>query len=118
MGWFRGGVVAYQSRVKRALLDVAPGPVVTEQTAREMAWGATRVFDADVAVSVTGVAGPEPLDGVEPGVVIIGVAIGNRARSFVHHFCGEPAAVCADAARAALDDLARCLESDEASPIT
>jgi len=118
MDWFRGGIVAYQSRVKRALLDVSPGPVVTEQAAREMVWGATRMFDADVAVSVTGVAGPEPLDGVEPGVVVVGVAIGNRAQAFVHHFCGDPARVCADAARAALDDLAQCLESDESSTIT
>jgi nicotinamide-nucleotide amidase len=113
MDWFRGGVVAYQSQVKRELLGVAPGPVVRESVACEMALGATRLLRVDVAVSVTGVAGPEPLDGVEPGVVIVGVAIDNRARAFVHRFRGEPGEICAQASEAALDDLAACLANDE-----
>ena len=109
MEWFRGGLVAYQSGVKRALLDVAPGPVVTEPVACRMALGAAQLLDSDVAVSVTGVAGPEPMDGVEPGVVIVGVAIDGRAAAFTHSLSGDPAEVCERAARAALEDLAGCL---------
>ena len=109
MDWFRGGLVAYQSGVKRELLGVGPGPVVTERTACEMALGATRLFTADVAVSVTGVAGPEALDGVEPGVVIVGVATDGTATALEHRLRGDPATICLQAAEAALDDLAHWL---------
>ena len=111
MDWFRGGLVAYQSGVKRELLGVAPGPVVTEPTACQMALGAAGLFDADVAVSVTGVAGPEPLDGVEPGVVIVGVAIDGEATAFTHRLSGDPAAICSQGAEAALDALAHELDN-------
>lgn len=110
MDWFRGGLVAYQSGVKRELLGVAPGSVVTEPAACQMALGAASLLDADVAVSVTGVAGPEPLDGVEPGVVIVGVATDGKATAFTHRFSGDPATICSQAAAAALDDLAHWLD--------
>src|SRR5688572_9336479 len=109
MDWFRGGLVAYQESVKRELLGVGPESVVTEQAAREMALGATRLFAVDAAVSVTGVAGPAPLDGVEPGTVIIGVAIGDAVHTDVLRFKGDAPSVCEQAARAALDALGRRL---------
>ena len=111
MDWFRGGVVAYQSGVKRALLGVGPGPVVTEPVACQMALGAAELVDANVAVSVTGVAGPEPMDGIAPGTVIVGVAIDGRAAAFTHVLSGDPSDVCEGAARVALEDLAGCLRS-------
>src|SRR4051794_35138508 len=55
--WYRGGVVAYASEVKRSVLDVPPGPVVSEAAATAMAAGVCRLLDADLSVSVTGVAG-------------------------------------------------------------
>jgi nicotinamide-nucleotide amidase len=72
--WFAGGVVAYSSDVKRALLGVGPGPVVSEQAAREMALGAVRLLGADVGLSLTGVAGPAPQDDQPPGTVFVGLA--------------------------------------------
>jgi nicotinamide-nucleotide amidase len=107
--WFRGGLVAYQAGVKRELLGVGPESVVTERAAAEMAVGATRLLGVDVAVSVTGVAGPDPLDGVAPGTVIVGVAIGDEVETVVHRFEGDAPSVCEQAASAALDDLARRL---------
>ena len=65
----RGGVVAYASEVKYDVLGVPEGPVVTEEAARAMAEGACRVLGCDVAVSVTGVAGPDTQEGVAPGTV-------------------------------------------------
>ena len=48
---------------------------VSEETARAMAEGARRITGADIAVSVTGVAGPDPDErGVPVGIVFIGLA--------------------------------------------
>ena len=95
--WFRGGLVAYQREVKFRRLGVTPGPVVTVPAVIEMARGAQRLFGADVAISVTGAAGPEPHDGAEPGTVIIGITVGDTATATNHHFDGVPAVVCARA---------------------
>jgi PncC family amidohydrolase len=72
--WFAGGVVAYASEVKRALLGVGPGPVVSEQAAGEMALGVATLLGADVGLSLTGVAGPASQDDQPPGTVFIGLA--------------------------------------------
>ena len=67
-----GGVVAYSAPVKRDVLGVAQATlegdgVVSEACAREMAAGARRLLGADVSLALTGVAGPEPHGGEEPG---------------------------------------------------
>ncbi len=66
---FRGAVVSYASDVKFGLLGVPVGPVVSEVAATAMAANVCRVLGADVSVAVTGVAGPAPQDGEEPGTV-------------------------------------------------
>ena len=77
---YRGGVVSYWSSVKADVLGVPTDTLdahgaVSEETARAMAEGAHRVTGADVAVSVTGVAGPESDErGVAVGIVYIGLA--------------------------------------------
>ena len=67
--WLRGGLVPYDSAVKRRVLDVGDGPVVSESAARQMARGARRLFDADVAIALTGAGGPDGQDGEPPGTV-------------------------------------------------
>ena len=66
---FRGGVVAYSDELKRAQLGVpqellAEHGAVSRQVAEAMAEGARRALGADVAVAVTGIAGP---GGATPG---------------------------------------------------
>ena len=77
---YRGGVVSYWTSVKADVLGV-PADIleahgaVSEETARAMAEGARRITGADIAVSVTGVAGPDPDErGVSVGIVYIGLA--------------------------------------------
>jgi nicotinamide-nucleotide amidase len=58
-----GGVVSYANAVKVAQLGVSPATLeahgaVSPETAREMAEGARRRFDSDLALSLTGIAGP------------------------------------------------------------
>jgi nicotinamide-nucleotide amidase len=61
--YFAGGVVAYSNEAKAELLGVDPGLIETQgavspEVAEAMAIGALERFDADVAVSITGIAGP------------------------------------------------------------
>ena len=73
--WFRGGVVAYDSRVKFDVLGVPVGPVVTEQAAAAMAEGVARVTGADAGLGITGVAGPDDQEGVAPGTLFVGLSL-------------------------------------------
>jgi nicotinamide-nucleotide amidase len=74
---FRGGIVSYASDVKFDVLGVPEGPVVSESAAASMAVGAQRVLACDVALALTGVAGPAEQDGMPVGALCIGVAIGD-----------------------------------------
>lgn len=77
---YRGGVVSYWTSVKAAALGVSQEILdrygaVSEPTARAMAEGACRVTGADLAVSVTGVAGPDADErGTPVGLVFVGLA--------------------------------------------
>jgi nicotinamide-nucleotide amidase len=82
----QGGVVSYQVEVKASVLGVSRerldeyGPV-DRIVAQEMAAGARRVCGADIGISTTGVAGPEPHGGHAVGTVWVGVSspLGDRA---------------------------------------
>ncbi len=79
---FRGGVIPYHRDLKRSLLGTADVAAVSEQMVVEMAEGACRVLDADVGLALSGVAGPEPHEGVDAGVVCIGIFVrGNTSGS-------------------------------------
>jgi nicotinamide-nucleotide amidase len=86
---FRGSVVSYASDVKHEVLDVPPGPVVSEEAALAMAEGACRVLGADCAISTTGVAGPDPQEGVAPGTVWLGVCVDGEAEAHLVRLPGD-----------------------------
>lgn len=76
---FPGGFVTYADEVKSKLIGVQPATieentVVSRQVAEEMARGAQKTLDTDIAVSFTGVAGPGALEHHQPGNVWIGLA--------------------------------------------
>jgi nicotinamide-nucleotide amidase len=70
---FRGAVVSYASEVKFDVLGVERGPVVSERAALQMAEGARRVLECDVALALTGVAGPTEQDGMPVGTLCVAV---------------------------------------------
>ena len=79
---FRGSIVAYASDLKHDLLgvgdEIIADGVVSEETALAMAQGARQRLAVDVAVSVTGFAGPS---GDAPGTMIVAVATPERAQA-------------------------------------
>ncbi len=80
---FKGAVVSYATEVKRDVLDVVAPSVVSEQAAREMADGARRLLQCDVAVAATGVAGPAEQEGMSVGTVCFAIALPGHATETV-----------------------------------
>ena len=85
----RGSIVSYASEVKFDLLGVTPGPVVNEDTARQMALGARRVLGSSVGLALTGVAGPAEQDGIPVGTVCIGLAVGDTVNTTTARLPGQ-----------------------------
>ena len=91
----RGGIASYSSAVKANVLHVDEHVLLTEgavneETARMMAAGAIEALDADLVVSVTGIAGPTGAEPGKPvGTVCFGVATRNDVRSFTRNFNGD-----------------------------
>lgn len=106
---FRGSVVSYASEVKHRVLGVPEGPVVTEDAARAMAIGACRVLGCDAAVATTGVAGPDPQEGVRPGTVFLAVALDGDAEAVMVRLPGDRQRIRQFAAISVLDLLRRRL---------
>jgi nicotinamide-nucleotide amidase len=85
----RGSIVSYASEVKFSLLDVPEGLVVNEATAMAMAAGARRVLDASVGLGLTGVAGPAEQDGMPPGTLCVGLALGSEVSAVTLRLPGQ-----------------------------
>ena len=92
---FAGGVISYTNEVKHKVLGVpveildAYGPVCAD-VAQAMAVGARNVIGADVAVAVTGLAGPGGDEYGNPvGTVFIGYADQQYTFAREYHFCGN-----------------------------
>lgn len=92
---FLGGVVSYANEVKRNVLGVPEETLqtvgaVSEQCAGYMAVGARSVCGADIAVSVTGIAGPGGGTPEKPvGTVCFGIADANGVYTETKHFNGK-----------------------------
>lgn len=107
--WFERGFVTYSNAAKRELLDVQEATLlahgaVSEATVREMAAGALRHSAAQVAVAVSGIAGPGGGSPDKPvGMVCLAWGgAGAPVRSVTRHFQGDRAAVRHQAVAAAL----------------
>jgi nicotinamide-nucleotide amidase len=113
--YFKGSAVCYTAEAKRDVLGVseetiATAGVVSEECAREMAAGARRLFAADVAVALTGVAGPEPHDDKPVGTVCVGLSSDGTEESRSFRAPGDRDMVRRWAGQSALDLLRRHLQ--------
>ncbi len=105
---FAGGIISYTNEVKNRVLGVPVetlntlGPV-SAPVAKAMAQGARDVIGADVAVAVTGLAGPDGDEFGHPvGTVFIGYADAHTALAREYHFEGDRAEVREQTIEAAL----------------
>ena len=105
---FKGGVISYTDEVKREVLGVpkaylATFGAVSAPVAEAMAVGVRELLRADVAVAVTGLAGPSgDAFGNEVGTVFIGYADDRGVSAGEYHFTGDREAVRAQTIEMAL----------------
>ena len=106
---YKGGVISYTDEVKQEILGVdahilSRYGAVSLWTAGAMASGVRKLLKADVAVSVTGLAGPGGDDfGHAVGTVFIGFENQAKAVAKEYHFPGDREAVRQQTIRAALE---------------
>lgn len=114
--YFRGGVIAYSNEVKQAVLGVPQEVLrrygaVSPECARAMAEGVRRLCRCDLALAITGIAGPSGGTPEKPvGLVYIALAHPNGAVVERHEFRGSRQGVRWSASEAALSLLKRFLE--------
>ena len=96
---FKGGIICYTNWVKHNLLNVdmellSSLGAVSAPVAEAMAQGARNALEADVAVSVTGLAGPGGDEyGNAAGTVYIGYSDSKSSTSSEYHFSGDRAEI-------------------------
>ena len=106
---YKGGIISYCNEVKHRVLGVEQQLLdtlgaVSGPVAEQMAAGARRVLDADIAVSVTGLAGPGGDEYGHPvGTVFIGYCDEHQNLSRQYHFPGDREQVRSQAVEAALE---------------
>lgn len=115
---FKGSVVSYTNEVKENILGVPADVIekhteVSEECAKAMAEGACRVLGIDLAISVTGIAGPTgDLPGKPVGTVYMGYCYPDRSISGAKrlNFTGDRDTIRNDTVLAALKSAAGLIE--------
>ena len=98
--WFENGFITYSNAAKQSMLGVSEATLnqygaVSEQTASEMVSGALNHSQANLAASITGIAGPAGGSADKPvGTVCFAYAIKNQpVTTITHHFTGNRQAI-------------------------
>lgn len=116
--WFECGLTTYSNQAKCGLLEVSPQTLdqhgaVSEAVALAMVQGLFRVTDADLALSITGIAGPGGGSSEKPvGTVWFAWGwLGQTPVAQCRHFIGDRAAVREQAVAQALEFLLAAVQS-------
>ena len=113
--YFRGGVVAYDARIKSSVLGV-PMDVITEkgivssEVAQAMAQGVARLMNTDCAIATTGVAGPGNQGEIAQGTVWTAAVSKQKTVSRLVHIDGDRDTVMTEAANFAAKLLVELLK--------
>lgn len=107
--YFLGGVITYSNEAKMKLLGVKRQTLkkfgaVSEECAKEMAWGVKKLLRSDCAIAITGIAGPLGGTAEKPvGTVFIAVALGKKVAVRRFNFSGTREAIRAQSVESAID---------------
>lgn len=118
--YYMGCAVTYSNEAKERILGVSHDTLVahgavSEETAKEMAHGARKVFGTDIAAAVTGIAGPGGGSEEKPvGLIHIAATDGINTVSSVNRFGGDREEVRASSVAAAVRDLLKLMEIENA----
>ena len=112
---FAGGAITYMTFVKTILAGVSEEHLnkhgaIDPETARQMCEGIRKKIGTDCAVSVTGNAGPDPIEDKPTGLVYIGVTDGHRTVVHEYHFTGDRASIRRQTAEQAMNDMLELLK--------
>ncbi|HIU87819.1 MAG TPA: CinA family protein [Candidatus Avilachnospira avistercoris] len=105
--YFKEGFVTYSNKAKRRTLEVSKSTLkkqgaISGQVAKEMALGAAVNTDSDIAVAITGNAGPEAEEDKPVGLVYIGIYCQGKVKAFEYSLEGEREDIRQQAATEAL----------------
>ncbi|GGK95504.1 CinA family protein [Nocardia jinanensis] len=113
----RGGLVVYATDLKHSLAGVdeqvlaGEGPV-SASTAEQLAVGARIRCGADWGIALTGVAGPDPQDGIGAGTVFLGLAGPGHTEVMRLKLSGDRWNIRFTATQAAVQELLRCVRGE------
>lgn len=116
---FDGGIICYQNRIKSSLLGVSEETLqsvgaVSEACAAQMAAGAVQALGSDLALAVTGIAGPGGGTAEKPvGLVFTAIAWQGQTQVCKNNFSGDRDSVRAATARKVLNMALTCLKESE-----
>ncbi|WP_328397421.1 CinA family protein [Nocardia sp. NBC_00416] len=113
----RGGLVVYATDLKHRLAGVDEQVLATEgpvaaSTAQQLAVGARTCCGADWGVALTGVAGPDPQDGIDVGTVFLGLAGPRHTEVMRLKLTGDRWNIRFTATQTAVQELLRCVRSE------
>lgn len=119
-----GGVISYSNEVKMNVLGVSSADLervgaVSSEVAASMAEGSLRLAQSDIAVAVTGIAGPGgAVPGKPVGTVWFGLATKQGTKTFVRHFSGNRDGVRKATVQFALELFAYALDASRSEPVS
>ncbi|MBU9722675.1 MULTISPECIES: competence/damage-inducible protein A [Bacillaceae] len=90
---FPGSIICYSNEVKKSQLQVSEEALihgtVSHECAKEMARNVRQIMGSDIGISFTGVAGPDQLEGKEPGLLYIGISTEDETKSYELKLAGS-----------------------------
>ncbi len=113
---YEEGYITYANSAKRKLLGVKKKTLkehgaVSKQTAKQMAKGAAKAAGADVAISVTGIAGPDGGSEEKPvGLVYIGCCVNGKTKVRKCLFSGDRSQIRGLSVQSAMEFAIECIQ--------
>lgn len=116
---FKGSLVAYQDEIKEKagvkMDTILEEGAISDKCAKEMAIAASNYFNSDIAIALTGNAGPDPSEDKPVGLVYCAIKIDNRVSIFKMQLSGDRETIRKMAVEFALSALYKKIDTTDES---